>query len=277
METIDLTQKGTYRQLIEKTKKQFFTIVCCLFAAVNTFGATSYTITGSGADLILTITGTGNMPNYNNSSYAPWNGQGSSIKTVIIEDGVTRIGNYAFNGCWSLTSVTIPNSVTTIGGEAFSDCVGLTSVTFGNSLTAIGMDFYGCTGLTSITFGNSMNIIGSRSFYGCTGLTGTLTIPNSVTTIGQEAFYGCTGLTSLIIGNSVTDIENQAFANCTDLMEINSQNTTPPGVWDAFDGKLTKNPAFYMFLLVVLTFIGHLMDGESFSIYKKKILGSRKW
>ena len=81
---------------------------------------------------------------------------------------VTSIGDWAFDGCWGLTSVTIPNSVTSIGEYAFCDCTGLTSVTIGNSVTSIGYRaFIVCTGLTSVTIPNSVTSIGIAAFYEC--------------------------------------------------------------------------------------------------------------
>jgi len=126
----------------------------------------------------LTFSGTGDMGNYSvlYLSDRPWNAYSSSIKKVVIENGVESIGKYAFYDCTGLTSVTIPNSVETIGEGAFK----------------------GCTGLTSITIGNSVTSIGSSAFWNCTGLT-SITIPNSVTSIGSSAFKGCTGLTSMTV------------------------------------------------------------------------------
>ena len=95
----------------------------------------------------------------------------TSLKTVILSDSVTSIGNYAFRYCSGLTSVTIGNSVNSIGRFAFENCSGLTSVTIGSSVTSIGnYAFYNCSGLTSVTIGNSVNSIGRSAFSGCTGL-----------------------------------------------------------------------------------------------------------
>ena len=86
----------------------------------------------------LTISGTGAMTDYTSSSRAPWYSYRSSITSVSIGSGVTKIGNHAFNGNYSrLTSVTIPNSVTSIGIYAFINCSGLTSVTIPASVTSI--------------------------------------------------------------------------------------------------------------------------------------------
>ena len=147
----------------------------------------------------LTISGTGDMNDFYGDWDVPWEDYRSSIKKVVISNGVTTIEDYSFYGCTGLTSIEIPNSVTSIGDGAFSDCTGLTSVTIPNSVTSIGKDaFYGCTGLTSITIPNSVTSIGEEAFCGCTGLT-SITIPNSVTSIGEWAFYGCTGLTSMTV------------------------------------------------------------------------------
>ena len=79
------------------------------------------------------------MPNYDiYQNKAPWYSDRDKIKKVIIEDGVTNIGNDAFTGSSNLTSVEIPNSVTSIGDGAFYGCISLTSVEIPNSVTSIG-------------------------------------------------------------------------------------------------------------------------------------------
>ena len=207
-------------------------------------------------DSVLTISGTGAMSDYSYSSSVPWYSYRSSIKSVVITDGVTSIGEAAFVYCTGLTSVTIPNSVTSIGEMAFYYCTVLTSVTIPNSVTSIGRwAFEGCTGLTSIdvasdnsnycsedgvlfnkdkttlirypggkqgsyTIPNSVTSIGGGAFAFCKGLT-SVTIPNSVTSIESDAFRYCTGLTSVTIPNSVTSIGDWAFSDCSGLTSIN--------------------------------------------------------
>ena len=175
----------------------------------------------------LTISGTGAMTNYN-SFNRPWYNYRSSIKKVVINNGVTSIGGEAFSDCEGLTSVTIPNSVTSIGKSAFNGCTGLTSITIPNSVTSIGSSaFSNCTGLTNITIPNSVTSIGEYAFQQCTGLT-SVTIPNSVTSIGTGAFSGCEGLTSITIPNSVTSIGSYAFFYCTGLTSMTVEATNPP-------------------------------------------------
>ena len=112
------------------------------------------------ADGMLTISGTGAMKDYdyyyNNSSPVCDN---SNVKKVVIEDGVTSIGNWAFCNCTSLTDITIPDSVTSIGDSAFYGC-DLTSITIPSSVTSIGDSaFESCTNLTDITIPDSVTSI----------------------------------------------------------------------------------------------------------------------
>ena len=157
------------------------------------------------------------------SEYNEYSGSVTIPKTVTYNGttySVTSIGEWAFDGCSSLTSITIPNSVTSIGGGAFDDCSSLTSITIPNSVTEIGSSaFWGCSGLTSVTIGESVTSIGYRAFKGCSSLK-FLTIPNSVTSIGDDAFRGCSGLTSVTIGESVTSIGNYAFYECSSLSSV---------------------------------------------------------
>ena len=104
----------------------------------------SYTYDPSTGEVV--ISGTGAMYDYEGSSSPFFKG---SIKSVVIEDGVTSIGDWAFYYYRGLTSVTIPNSVTSISDWAFSYCSGLTSITIPNSVTSIGFGvFFDCNSLT---------------------------------------------------------------------------------------------------------------------------------
>jgi len=228
-------------------------------ASAATSGKTG-TCTWSLDGTVLTISGNGPMGSWYSYITQPW---GRDITEVIIEDGVTRIGDYAFYNCRSLTSVTIPNSVKSIGYYAFEYCSSLTNVyitdiaawckidfnTFysnplcyaknlyfncelvndliiPNSVTSIGDSaFCDCTSLTSVTIPNSVTSIGDSAFRYCTSLT-SVTIPNSVTSIDDSAFWGCDNLTSVTIGDSITNISDYTFYDCTSLTSI----TIPDGV-----------------------------------------------
>jgi len=190
----------------------------------------------------LTISGSGDMADYSHFSMgitAPWYSARTSIQTVIIENGVTSIGSWAFNVCSNLVEVTIPSSVIEIGSRAFGNCSGLTAVTIGSSVTTIDDDaFSACNGLTSIevvpdnpSYSSKNGVLFSKNkvrliiYPG--GKQGAYTIPSSVIEIGSSAFANCDGLTAVTIPSSVTKIGYSAFWSCIGLTSVISLSATP--------------------------------------------------
>ena len=205
----------------------------------------------SNVEKVTLTKGTGKMNDYDSSrSYTPWYISKDNIKEIILEDGITSIGNYAFSDCTGLTSITIPDDVTSIGSSAFSDCTGLTSITIPDDVTSIGSSaFSGCTGLTSITIPDDVTSIGSSAFSGCTGLK-ELTMPCSVK-YKYTSFFECSSIEKItltkgtgkmndydssrfytpwyiskdnikeiILEDGITSIGNHAFSDCTGLTSI---------------------------------------------------------
>lgn len=195
------------------------------------------------SDGVLTISGKGEMANYEWDS-EPWpKTRVKKVKNVSIESGVTsvgayafhdytnitcikipdsveRIGDKAFSGCLSLTDIVIPSGITSISYGTFANCRRLTSITIPNGATSIGDSaFSDCRNLTSIEIPNSVTSIGDNAFYDCHNLT-SIEIPNSVISIGDKAFYGCRSLTSIALSNSMTRISRCAFEYCRSLMSI---------------------------------------------------------
>ena len=162
----------------------------------------------------------------------------SNLTSVTIPDGVTIIGERAFNGCSNLTSVTIPDGVTTIGMSAFSYCSSLTSITIPDSVTTIGNGaFESCNSLISVTIPDGVTTIENVTFENCISLK-SVTIPDSVTEIGEGAFGYCRSLTSITIPNGVRTIKNGAFIYCSGLTSIYCKAQRPPSIasYAAFNG-----------------------------------------
>ena len=168
-------------------KKRIFSFVLAVLMIVSLLPATalavdivdSGTCGAKGSNLtwrldregVLTISGSGGMHDYDGPSSPPWYRSRSMVKSAVIADGVTSIGEWAFSSCTSLTSVTIPDSVTSIGDGAFNYCSSLTSVTIPDGVTSIGeQTFCNCGSLTSVTIPNSVTSIGWYAFYNCMSL-----------------------------------------------------------------------------------------------------------
>ena len=169
------------------------------------------------ADGTLNISGTGAMKDYDYfDNRSPVYGN-SSVKKVVIEDGVTSIGKYAFCNCTSLISITIPDSVTSIEFAAFNNCSSLTSITIPDSVTSIGKyAFEWCNKLSSITLSNNITSIGSSAFRGCTSLT-SITIPDSVTSIGDSVFERCSNLQTISL-SCKSSLKKSNFGEQADLV-----------------------------------------------------------
>ena len=147
-----------------------------------------------------------------------------SLKSIIIPDSVTSIGDYAFSECNSLKSINIPDSVTRIGYSAFKSCGCLTSINIPPSLTTIeNGTFLGCHSLRNINIPDTITRIGRSAFEDCNSLT-SINIPPSLTTIEDGTFLCCHSLRNINIPDTVTSIEDYAFSECNSLKNINIPN-----------------------------------------------------
>ena len=216
----------------------------------------TWTLDDSG---LLTISGSGAMTDYSSSGRETRSPFNSSVKTVVINSGVTHIGDRAFSDCGGLKSVTIPSSVTSIGEWAFYTCYNLENVTIPEGVTSIGKAaFLTCRNLESVEIPSSVTSIGEWAFDECMDLrrvditdlgawcrisfgnvssnpllfsssalylngerpSGSVTIPNGATLIPLNTFRNCGELTSVMIPDSVTRIENSAFRDCSGLLSL---------------------------------------------------------
>ena len=147
-----------------------------------------------------------------------------SLKSIIIPDSVTSIGDYAFSECHSLKSINIPDSVTRIGYSAFKNCGCLTSISIPPSVTTIeDGTFLGCHSLRNINIPDTVTRIGRSAFEDCASLT-SINIPPSLTTIEDGTFLCCHSLSNISIPDTVTSIEDYAFSECNSLKNINIPN-----------------------------------------------------
>ena len=186
----------------------------------------------------LTIEGNGPMENYDryitssNNSYAPWYKKIQNITRLIVEGGVTTLGDnilyYSYSDSNSdfhsfhpnLREVKLPEGLSCIGARAFCDSPELTEVKIPSTVTEIKESaFSGCTGLKKIELPSQLEEVGYSSFYGCSGLT-EITIPSSVKTIRSGAFERCTSLESVTLSEGIREIGTEAF-KLTNLKSLN--------------------------------------------------------
>ena len=200
----------------------------------------------------ITLTkGTGTGVDYTDVTYqyTPWYESRSSLESLIIEDGITSIGNYSFCNLTSLTSIIIPDSVTSIGERAFSGCSSVLSVNIPNGVNSIGTyAFKNCSSiksivmpistkrgifedvsnLTSITLTRGTGIgvnyysssYKSSPWYKSRNSLESVILEDGIISIGDYSFHNCTGLTSIIIPDSVTSIGERAFSGCSNLTSL---------------------------------------------------------
>lgn len=139
-------------------------------------------------DGTLTISGTGEMASYNLDNHAKWFNYRKNIERVVIEDGVTNIGEQAFRLCSRITEVDIHDSVTDIGMGSFAGCGSLTKVNIPENVTVIRYAaFSGCTGLRKIVIPDSVQTIETLAFDGCASLKD-VTVPEDLTDFGKHCF-----------------------------------------------------------------------------------------
>ncbi|MBR1457277.1 MAG: leucine-rich repeat protein, partial [Oscillospiraceae bacterium] len=204
-------------------------------------------------DGTLTISGSGEIGNYDwlANNRAPWDSQKDDIKAVVIEEGVTSIGDCAFYNCSSLASVTIPSSVMSIGSKAFFQCYALTAIyindlaawcgiAFASNPMYYGPDLYLHDLLVqNLVIPSGVTSISSSAFADYAVLT-SVTIPEEVTSIGAEAFRGCSELTSVTIPSSMESIDRDAFSNCPFLSDVYFLGTQAQ--WDALEIDFGNDP-----------------------------------
>ena len=236
---------------------------------------------------LLLISGTGDMEMYlmhQFSYFAPesyerittytqelqrhWSAYGDRIETLIVESGVTSVGEFAFNGLPALKEVRISGSVKTIGFSAFSDCGSLEILRIPNGTERIEEEaFHQCAALRSVTIPGSVKTVGKRAFADCGALEAVqlndgvekleeyafgychslreVTIPGSMKTVGANAFFSCRGLRSVTCSEGVTTISADAFTSCTGLSSISLPVSLTQIEHDAFLGCTGLEDVYY--------------------------------
>lgn len=220
-------------------------LLCAIPAAsaAESEGSCGASLTWSFADGRLTISGSGDMTDYDQSNMAPWYSFRDQITSLSLPEGLTSVGDLAFYDCLSLTAVTIPASVTDIGELAFCQCTSLTLLVLNNGLRSIGRGaFELCYNLQDLRLPSTLTTLGENAFCRCASLR-YVTVPESVTNMGSGvfsycsrliraeilaplpalpawSFHGCTNLTSVVMADVTGSVGSQAFSGCEKLNTV---------------------------------------------------------
>ena len=180
----------------------------------------------------LTISGTGEMEDYTNPNAvptvkkAPWDIPGIDLKSVIVKNGVTTIGDYAFFALTSIETIYLSNSIVSVGNSSFASCIKLKELDLPSSIVSIGAcAFDNCNSLKNLIIPNSVTNIEANAFSDCGSLS-SIIISDKVTSIEESVFEKCCNLTSIDIPSSVMSIGDSAFRGCKKISTI----TIPDGV-----------------------------------------------
>ncbi len=194
----------------------------------------------------LTITGTGAMKGYFNDD-SPFY-KSTTLKTLVLSEGLTSVGYHAFEGCTALDSISLPSTLLYIRDAAFKACYALTDLSFPENLKSIDDSaFYGCTGLTSLMFPKHLITIGYRAFRGCENLED-VWFPVSIEGVEDYAFFSCDCIGDVYYGGSQTQwssVDIGKYNTSISDAAIHYDSTTPiitmqpSGVSTAEGGKAT--------------------------------------
>ena len=192
-------------------------------------------------DWRLTVSGTGDMESYSEETRAPWYGYHTNIESATLENGVSRLGSYAFTYCSALEEVTLPESLLIIENGAFLNCSALEEVTLPSGLRILGDSvFYGCESLTEMDIPGNISSMGSYTFEHCTALE-TVSLPAALTRIGYYAFHDCAALESIVIPSGVGALDIGVFSECGALETV----TLPAGLTNINTGAFAGCGSLY--------------------------------
>ena len=215
------------------------------------FGELSWSLTKAGT---LTVSGNGAMQDFGSIEEQPWSKYRDQIRKIVIGDGVSSIGTWAFGSCGvlsaeisssveaigngafkssSIISVTIPSKVKIIGDSAFQECQNLSSVIISEGVETICQNAFRATSLTSVTLPASVGEVGAAAFYQCQKMTSATFIPGSKrVTLGDNMFTQCYYLMNVTLPKSADRIGEGMFQNCMGLVGVEiPQDVENIGTW----------------------------------------------
>ena len=193
-------------------------------------GEATWTLKGD----TMYITGQGMLSGVSNADCQPWEYFQDEIRHVVVEEGVTLIGDTIFAHTYNLETVTIADSVTEICEGAFRNCYALKTVKLPAKLQTLGnFVFAYCEKLESVELPDSLTEMGGSVFTGCTAMT-SVKLPNDLYDVQQMNFDSCMSLTEVTIPAGVGFLRHASFPNCFNLKKVVFEGDQPHTNGDPF-------------------------------------------
>ncbi len=201
----------------------------------------TWTLSDSG---VLTLSGTGDMTNATGTGKSQFYAYRNSIKSIVVEDGITSVGDWAFEYCKYVTSVSLPSTLKTIGRQAFADCYELTEVDLPLGLTSISSyAFSDCKKLATMTVPDSVIEMESGVFFRDSALE-EVVLSRNVEVLSRDMFELCTSLRKVQLPANLTTIKDRVFADCYSLEEVVIPKKVTTIERDVFDYSGIKHVIF---------------------------------
>ena len=180
-------------------------------------------------DGVLTVTGSGSMRNYDKSEIymdenidqrvpAPWAKYAASLKTIVIGEGITEVGDFTFIDCRSVTRIQLPGTLRRVGQNAFSSA-SVTELTLPEGLQQIDRMAFAAVNITELVIPASVTELGEHAFDGCDSLR-VLKILGPVRSIEAGTFRHCTSLNDLFLSGGIGRIDHNAFLDCPSIQNV---------------------------------------------------------
>ncbi len=209
----------------------------------------------------LTITGAGELASFENSDAVVWKAVATSVKSLVVGEGVTSIGNYAFYYLSVLEEVSLPSTLTSIGDYAFGFCAELETINIPDGVTSLGKGaFEGCGSMKSMFLPSSVTTIGDRAFAFCYSMTNAI-VTGELETVGDWAFKSCRSMETLTLR---TTQSKDAFAeNAFEDASKNLENATRT---DSATGATTVTVHYILDCAEIETKVEEFAYGTDYSI-----------
>ena len=174
------------------------------------------------SDGTMTFSGEGAMPDYTAlmGTDVPWADYKNDIRNVVISDGLTHIGQYAFSECGNLVSVNIPDGVESIADYAFAACGSLKEIVVPSTVVSLGHSVFAqCTGLVEVVLGENITTMGNGCFDNCHSLVN-ISLPKALANMGTYCFRNCSALAEITVPSGMTVWGENIFEGCSGLLRI---------------------------------------------------------